>query len=214
MKRLALVVLAACGTKPAPVAKPTDPTPIARPSCAATMTTYGVVPFKDKTGKNVDVTGMDELLAVELTKDPCITVVERARLQPIIDEIAHCDPDNPDRAQFDCDTFAPSGKILGIQYMVFADLVMYEPSIAGGQLAGRTTDRSLDAAASYGAIGLAVRTVSVETGKVAGGETIDEIIPAGEAKLDAHSVQTSSRAGSPAVTSLMAKVSVRVHAWH
>ena len=156
------------------------------------MTTYGVVPFKDKTGKDVDVTGMDELLAVELTKDPCITLVERARLQPIIDEIAHCDADNPDRDQFDCSTFAPSGKILGIQYMIFGDLVMYEPA--------------------NNAIGAAVRAISVETGKVVGGETIDAVSPHVDVKLDAHSIEKS--AGSPTLASLITKIGVRVHAWH
>jgi curli biogenesis system outer membrane secretion channel CsgG len=137
---------------------------------------------------------MDELLAVELTKDPCITLVERARLQPIIDEIAHCDADNPDRDQFDCSTFAPSGKLLGVQYMVFGDLVMYEPE--------------------NNAIGVAMRAISVETGKVVGGETINSITPNVDAKLDAHSVVKSAQAGSPTVATLITKAGARIRAWH
>lgn len=210
MKRVAFVLLAtACGSsKPAPVADPNAGRTV--PTCAGPETKYGVVPFKDKTGKHVDVSGMDQLLAVELSKDPCVVVVERARLQPVIDEIAHCDADNPDRDQFDCSTFAPSGQILGIQYMVFGDVVMYEPSITGAHLAGHTQDHTLDAAGNYAAIAVATRAVSVETGKVVGGETVESLVPSGDAKLDAHSAQASS----PAVTTLITKIAVRVHTWH
>jgi curli biogenesis system outer membrane secretion channel CsgG len=154
------------------------------------------VPFHDKTGKSLDVTGLDELLAVELSRDPCVTLLERQRLQPVLDELSYCDPGNPDRAQFDCSTFAENGKLLGVNDMVFADVVAYEPSIGGAALAEKAGRHDLDANGTYGAVVLAVRVVDVETGKVTTADTVSAILPGGQAVFDGRHLHADAAASS------------------
>lgn len=195
MRRLALVLVAACGGATAPA--PQRPAPAdAATACTASRASYAVVPFHDKTGKSLDVSGMDELLAVELSRDPCVTLLERQRLQPVLDELSYCDPGNPDREQYDCSTFAETGKLLGVSHMIFADVVAYDPAIGGVALSETSRRHDLDANATYGAVVLAVRVVDVETGKVANADTVSAIMPTGSAVLDGHNLHADAAAAS------------------
>jgi curli biogenesis system outer membrane secretion channel CsgG len=176
---IALVMLVGCAAS-----KPTQPVPRAAvamasaPTCADPIAgTIGVMPFKDKTDKTLDVAGLSDLLTLELTNSGCFQVVERAKLDLVIEELVLCDDSNPDKELFDCGSFAEKGKLLGLQYIVFGDVLLYEPAVSGVQLAAKDDSLHVDRDAIYSALLVSVRAVQVETGKVVAAHVLSALAP-------------------------------------
>lgn len=155
-----------CGLSGADVTTPQPATP--KPICQKPGPgVYGVKPLGNKTGKIVTTEGSDDLLLHSMVQSGCYTVAERDRLTLLVEEMKHCDESNKDRSYFDCSSFAKKGKLLGISHMVVGDVVWAEPNIKGADLKLKIPGfGGLDLGRSYGSLGVELRVLEVETGKV------------------------------------------------
>lgn len=148
------------------------------PACTAPLAgTFAILPVHNKTKQPMQLDGSEELLTNAMTGSGCFTVIERDKVQILIDEMKLCDDTNKDKSYFDCASFAQKGHILGITKYVFSDIVAAEPHIKGAELALKLPGAGgIDAGTSYGWIQLAARVVNVEDGKVAASTVVNAFV--------------------------------------
>lgn len=175
-----------CGSgQPTPATPPPDPTPNAKLCEQPDGRAVAVIPFGNKTQTKVDIGGADALLSNAMLESGCFTLLERERVNALVQEIALCDGSNPDRSYFDCDSFAQKGKILGAKVMVMGDLVAYEPNVKGADLGAKVPGiGGLDASLEYSALAIEVHVVDVETGKKLGSKVVHASVEATKAGVD------------------------------
>ncbi len=111
-------------------------------------------------------------------------MLERARLELLLNEIKLCADDNPDRSFFRCDAFAKKGKILGVQRMVLPEVSFFEPEVKRSELEVKLPGLNLagvELAQSYAAITLSVKVVNVETAEIDQQVIVHALVPSSKA---------------------------------
>jgi curli biogenesis system outer membrane secretion channel CsgG len=161
--------------------------PGARCASAPVAGTFGVVPLRNKTKRDLLLDGSDDLVVAALSGTGCFTLVERAQISALIGELKLCSDSNPDKVYFDCKgSFAKQGKILGVSRFVLGDVDAFEPDVKGAELALKIPGLpGIDAGRSYAALTLNLRVVDVESGQVLAAEVVHATVPADKAGLSA-----------------------------
>ncbi len=145
---------------------------------------FGVKPLGNKTKQPTPTDGTDEVLIAAMTDSGCFTIAERDRLQILIEEIGRCDPENADAKFFDCKSFAKKGHLYGITHFVFGDVTMMESDVKGTELSLKLPGiGGIEAGRSYGALGLSLRVIEVETGKVVATAVVNAVVPSDKGGL-------------------------------
>ena len=163
--------------------------PVAAAQCASgpVAGTFGVVPLRNKTKRELSLDGSDDLVMAALSGTGCFTLVERAQISALIGELKLCADSNPDKIYFDCKgSFAKQGKILGVSRFVLGDVDAFEPDVKGADLALKVPGLpGIEAGRSYAALTLNLRVVDVESGNVLASEIVHATVPADKAGLSA-----------------------------
>lgn len=169
-----------------------------------------VHPLGDKSGANLKLDGMDDVLISELTKSGCFQEIERDKdkMAVLFEEVDRCAPDNKDRARFNCDTFAKNGNQLGVTHFVFADVVMFAPNVAASEIQASVPGiGGLEASQKYAAIVVNVRAVDAASGEVAAAAVVHAILPSTKAGLDlgikGANLKTAAESHTPIGDALM-----------
>jgi curli biogenesis system outer membrane secretion channel CsgG len=190
MKRQLLIVgiVSACGSAVNTYDSPTVVKPAYAYHCKERVTArLEVEPFGNKSGQEVRLDGLDDVLISELTRSNCFQEVERdeKKLAGLKKEIDRCDPNNPDRGYYKCDTFAKKGNFLGATHAVYADVIMVAPNIAGTELLAQFPGiGQVESKQSYTAVILNLRIADTASGEVAASSVVRAIVPAGKAGID------------------------------
>jgi len=145
---------------------------------------YAVRPLGNKSGAKLELAGTEDLLMNEMHHTGCFTLLERDKLAVLIEEMKLCDDTNPDKAFFDCPSFAEKGKLLGASHMVVGDVILVEPNVSGSELKLKLPGvGELAAGETYGAVALQLRVLDVETGKVGKTTVTHAVLPSSQAGL-------------------------------
>jgi curli biogenesis system outer membrane secretion channel CsgG len=191
-------------------------------SCDATVDArLGVHPPGNKSGEDVPLDGMDDILIGELTRSMCFQAIERDKdkLAVLFAELDRCAPENPDRARFDCSTSPQTGKQLLVTHYVFVDLIMYAAHVAAAELEAKfPAVGELQANEEYAAVIMNVRVVDAGTGEVAAASVIHAIVPSAQAKLEvgAHgaSLKLTAESSTPMGEALMTMLGKSIEDLH
>jgi curli biogenesis system outer membrane secretion channel CsgG len=146
-----------------------------------------VHPLGNKSGADLKLDGMDDIMISEMTKSGCFQEIERDKdkMAVLFEEVDRCAPDNKDRARFNCDTFAKNGNQLGVTHFVFADVIMFAPNVAGSELQASVPGvGNIQTNEKYAAIVVNVRAVDAASGEVAASAVVHAILPSQKAGLD------------------------------
>ena len=194
MRKLAIAALliAGCGSKTGDVLRPTTTpeTPYTFECKGMKDGKLAVFPPKNKSGADVRLDGMDDIFISEMTRSGCFQMIERDndKMQVLFAEMDHCAPDSPDKARFNCATFAKAGEQLGATHYVFSDVVMVSPKVASAELKAKfPMVGNLDSNVEYSAVVMTVRAVDVSTGELAASGTVTALVPATKAGFDVGS---------------------------
>lgn len=188
----ALVVAAGCGSKTGEALRPstTPSTPYSFECKGMKDGKLAVFPPKNKSGADVRLDGMDDIFISEMTRSGCFQMIERDndKMQVLFAEMDHCAPDSPDKARFNCATFAKAGEQLGATHYVFEDVVMVSPKVASAELKAKfPMVGDLESNVEYSAVVMAVRAVDVSTGEVSASGTVTALVPSTKAGFDVGS---------------------------
>lgn len=155
-----------------------EPAPVRDKLCSTPLPgTHAVIPFANPNHFDVDLGGTEELLMNQMQTTGCFTLLERDQLQVLLAELSLCSDKNPDKDAFDCDSFATRGKLLGVTNYVMGSLVVMEEDIRGAELALKVKDvGGIEAKRSYDALGVTMRVVDVETGKIDATTTVHAVV--------------------------------------
>lgn len=230
MRKLAIAALlfAGCGPKTAETIKgpgATVSTPYTFECKGMKEGKLAVFPPKNKSGADVRLDGMDDILISEMTRSGCFQMIERDndKMQVLFAEMDHCAPDSPDKARFNCATFAKAGEQLGASHYVFEDVVMVSPKVASAELKAKfPMVGDLEANVEYSAVVMAVRAVDVSTGEVSASGTVTALVPASKAGFDVGShgadLKASIESKTPmgeAIMKMLGKSVDELHkSWH
>ncbi len=147
---------------------------------------FAVLPCVDETGK-VDVVGVDDLVIHALEDHRCFKLIDPSLRKTLIDEMALCAEDNPDREYFDCESFAQKGQLLGATRYVYTALIFFEPKVAGAELIAKIGNvGGVEAGVTYSAMTLASRIVDTATSEVLGSDTAHVLLPSAKAGIAAN----------------------------
>ena len=179
--------LTACGG-PGETAPPTvtPSKPVAKTCAAPTPGTFGAVALKNKTKRDIDLQATDDLLITAMSDTGCFTLIERDKIELLVNEMKLCDPTaNPDSGYFDCPSFAQKGKLLGLTDLVVGDVVMLEPNVRGADLHAKLPwIGGLSVQQSYAAVAVSLRVLHVENGKIRASTNVSAVVPSTDAGLD------------------------------
>jgi curli biogenesis system outer membrane secretion channel CsgG len=171
--------------------------------------THGVAPAHNKTGRPLQVDGVEDLLSSSMIESKCFTLVERDQVTLLVEEMKLCTDLNPDSSFFKCDSFAKKGNILGIRRMVFSDVIFFEDSVRGAELSLKVPGiGGIEAGRTYAALSLSVRVVDVESGKVITNTVVHALTPSDRAGL---SVSVSGGADIKAMVSSRTPMGEALH---
>lgn len=191
MKKLAIaaIVFAGCGGSGThiPQPNPAPTTPYTFDCKGMKDGKLAVFPPKNKSGVDVRLDGMDDIFISEMTRSGCFQMIERDndKMQVLFAEMDHCAPDSPDKARFNCATFAKAGEQLGATHYVFEDVVMVSPKVAAADLKAKfPMVGNLEANVEYSAVVMAVRAVDVSSGEVSASGTVTALVPSTKAGFD------------------------------
>jgi curli biogenesis system outer membrane secretion channel CsgG len=151
-----------------------EPRPADPKVCSSVVPgTHAVLPFDNPNNFEVDLGGTEELLMGQMQSTGCFTLLERDKIKVLIAELNLCSDKNPDKDAFDCESFAERGKLLGVKSYVMGSLVIMQDDVRGVELSLDVKKiGSVEAKKTYDALGIAVRVVDVETGKVTATTTV------------------------------------------
>lgn len=139
---------------------------------------FGVYPLGNKTSQPIQTEGSEDLLISAMTNSGCFTLIERDKLKVLIDEMKLCADTNADKDMFDCKSFAKAGHLLGVQYYLVGNIVLFEENVEGAVLSAKVGGLlGLEAERQYGALVVSLRIVDVETSKVAASTDVHAVVP-------------------------------------
>lgn len=207
---LAVLTLSACAKPTHDVAKPVVTTQDYTFNCNAMVDArLAVFPTGNKSGQDVRLDGMDDILISELTRSKCFQGIERDKdkMAVLFAEIDKCAPDAKDRERYDCSTFAKTGKQLGVTHYIFSDIILVAPKVAAAELEAKfPTIGTLSANEEYAAVVMTVRAVDVATGAVAGSATVHALVPSVKAGIDLGMKGASLKAATQSTTPMGAAI--------
>jgi len=154
----------------------------------ALPSTYGVMPLKNKTSKNIELTGTDDVITTAMSDSRCFTLVERDKVSLLIEEMKLCSDKNPDVEYFKCDSFAKKGNLLGVRRMVVGDVIHFEESVKGADIVAKLPGiGGAEAGVSYSFVALSIRVLDTESGTVLASTDVHAMVPADKAGVSLSS---------------------------